>query len=82
MAIGYIFSVLNVGMVVGGVWGIVAMGKSQCKGKGGYGTIVVLNSVVGIIAGMTVILLHGIFYIKFKSTGKLPFLSPDEPKSN
>ena len=82
VSIGYLFSVLNVLMVAAGLWGFIATGKSPCKGIGGYGAIVVINSIVGMIVGGAEVVLHGIFYMKFKATGKVPFLSPEDPKSN
>ena len=76
VAIGYMFSILNAGMIAAGVWGWIAHGKSSCATSGGYGAIVVINSLVGCLVGIAVLVLHTLFYIKFRATGKIPFLNP------
>lgn len=75
-ALGIVFTVLNAGMILAGLWGWHTHRTSKCKGAGMYGTIVVINSLIGVLVGVGVLILHAIFYIKFKATGKVPFLNP------
>ena len=81
--LGASFTALNVIMFLAGIWGFyVTTSFINCRDKdaGAYGTTVASLNVFGILAGIIEVVMAGVFFSSYRSSGQVPIFGGSRGK--